>query len=92
MQKAQFALTPWKKYGHFKKGKKELEAFIKKNPNDLEARYLRFLVQSNAPFFLGYRSEIKNDYNMIQKNIKEYDLPDDYKKQILKHLNEFSKE
>ncbi len=91
MQKAQFALTPWKKIGHFKKGKKALEKYIKQYPKDVEARYIRFLVQSNAPFFLGYRSEIKNDYDMIQNNIKDCEMPEEYKKQMLTQLNQFYK-
>ena len=82
MQQAQFALAPWKKYGYFLEGKKMLEDHIQKYPNDLEARYVRFLIQSHCPIFLGYRSERGEDTEFIRKNIKEYDLPLAYKQQI----------
>jgi outer membrane protein assembly factor BamD (BamD/ComL family) len=88
MQKAQFALAPWTKYRYFTEGKKMLEKFIEKYPQNLEAKYIRFLVQTHAPFFLGYRSEIKGDAAFIRANIKNIDLSSSYKKQIIDHVND----
>jgi outer membrane protein assembly factor BamD (BamD/ComL family) len=86
MQKAQYALAPWTKYNYFKKGKKMLEDFILEYPDDVEARYVRFLVQSHAPFFLGYNGELEEDASVIRNNIDQKDLSDSYKQQILNHL------
>jgi hypothetical protein len=91
MQKAQFAFAPWTKYRYFIKGRNKLELYIEQNPSDIEARYIRFLVQSHAPFFLGYNKEIKEDVNLIKKNINNYNLPEFYKKQILEHIKIFYK-
>lgn len=91
MQKAQFALAPWTKYRFFLRGKKMLEKHIKKQPTDIDARYIRFLVQTHAPFFLGYRANIDSDDRYIRQNIDAYGLAPAYKKQILNHLSEFNK-
>ena len=87
MQKAQFAIAPWTKYNYFRSGKKMLEDFIVQYPENIEARYVRFLVQTHAPFFLGYNQEIKNDAAFIRSNIENVALPSSYKKQIKDHIN-----
>lgn len=89
MQKAQFALAPWTKYNYFRKGKKMLEEYIVKYPTDIEARYIRFLIQTHAPFFLGYNHEIKSDAFYIRSNIDNQGLSIKYKTQILNHLELF---
>jgi len=92
MQKAQFAFAPWTKYRHFRKGKKQLEAFIKNNPDNIEARYIRFLVQTHVPFFLAYSKEIKEDKEKINKLITKADLSPKYKEQMMIHINKFKKQ
>jgi hypothetical protein len=91
MQKAQFALAPWTKYRYFLSGKKMLEDHIKSNPGDIDARYIRFLVQTHAPFFLGYNNKIDTDESFIRQNIEEYQMSRTYKEQIYKHLEQFNK-
>lgn len=54
-----------KKLEYFKTGKANLEAAVKSNPANAEIRFLRFAVQSKAPFILGYYSELEGDANLI---------------------------
>ena len=91
MQKAQFAFAPWTKYRYFLKGKRMLEEYIESNPNDIEARYVRFLVQSHIPGFLGYKSNLKEDQKLIRNRISDVNISKEYKTKILYHLNLFSK-
>src|SRR5687768_14330751 len=58
---AKHSINPYSKLKHFYDGKKILEAAIKKDPGNVEARYLRFTIQSNVPDFLGYNNEIQAD-------------------------------
>ena len=89
MQKAQFAMAPWTKYNFFIQGKKQLENYISNYPKDLEARYIRFLIQSHAPFFLGYNGEKEEDTQLILENIDQSGLSAEYIAQIKKHISEF---
>src|SRR5210317_1289656 len=92
MMKAEHAFAPWTKYRHFKRGKNQLESFIKNNPENIEARYIRFLIQTHVPFFLRYSGEIEEDKAMIRKHIEEVDLTPEFKEKILSHINEFKKQ
>lgn len=65
---ANHTLNPLDKLSTFKKGKKNIEAAIKKEPNNAELRFIRLSVQKNAPKFLGYQSNIKEDVEFIKNN------------------------
>ena len=91
MQKAQYAFLPTSKLKYFKQGKKQLESFIQNNPNNLEARYVRVLVQSNVPEILGYKNNIKSDIEFIKSHIKASKLPADYQKVMLTHIKNVTK-
>ena len=54
----------------FKKGKKNIELAISKEPENVEIRYIRFSVQKNAPSFLGYNNNLKEDRDFLVKNKK----------------------
>nr|WP_321450248.1 hypothetical protein [uncultured Carboxylicivirga sp.] len=88
MQKAQYVLSPLKKLNYFNKGKDMLEEFILKHPDNIDARYVRFLVQTNSPSFLGYKSEIKIDKKFVQDNIKSAGFKEDMADLMLKVLND----
>lgn len=68
MLKARDAYNPYSKLAHFNKGKSMLENSIGKKPNDIELRFLRFTIQTNAPFFLAYTDNIQHDKNFIVSN------------------------
>ncbi len=91
MQKAEHSFMPTKKLKYFNLGKKMLEDFIQKNPKNFEAKYVRAMVQSEIPSFLGYNNAMKEDIDFIQKNINFSDLPTTYQEIILKNINSISK-
>jgi hypothetical protein len=49
----------------FSDGKELIESAVKLDFYNPEIRFLRFSVQSQIPFFLGYSSEKENDINVI---------------------------
>ncbi len=65
---ANHVFSPLEKLNTFKKGKKNIEQAIRQQPKNAELRFIRFSVQKNAPAFLGYRSNLKEDEEFIRKN------------------------
>jgi len=65
---ANHVFSPISKLSTFKKGKKNIEQAIKKEPDNVELRFIRLSVQKNAPSFLGYKSNINEDTEFIKKN------------------------
>lgn len=66
---ANHTFNPIKKFDCFNQGKTLLEYAIKKEPHNIELRYVRFSVQCNAPSFLGYHSEKKVDKGVLLQGI-----------------------
>ena len=62
---AKYAFNPFAKLSTFLKGRILLEKCIALNKQNLELRFLRFTIQSKAPFFLGYRSSLKEDGSIL---------------------------
>lgn len=69
MLKARDSYSPYHKISHFNKGRKMLESAIKSDFQSAELRFLRFSVQTNAPFFLGYNGKIENDKAFLMDHI-----------------------
>lgn len=86
MQKAKYAFFPTSKLKYFSQGKELLENFIQTYPNDLEARYVRILVQRSIPSFLGYKGQIESDIQFVNSHLKEAELSSDYKNVILSNI------
>jgi hypothetical protein len=61
------------KYSYFNKGKKLLEDAVKKEPNSIEIRMMRYISQEKTPKFLGYNENMKADKEFILKNYKNSD-------------------
>lgn len=57
--------NPYTKLRLFLVGKSTLDRAITQAPDNVELRYLRFAVQTNAPEFLGYRGAILEDKEVI---------------------------
>ena len=74
MQKAEYAFLPTSKLWYFKRGKKQLESFIAEHPGHVEARYLRMLVQSEIPKFLGYHNNIEPDMKYVSEHLDQLEL------------------
>ena len=54
----------------FKAGHQHLEASIAKDSLNTEYRFLRLLIQENAPKIVNYNKEIKKDASYLRKNFK----------------------
>ncbi len=85
MQQAEYAKWPHKKLEYFNEGKKMLEGYIAAHPNNIEAHYVRLLVQSSVPGILGYKKEMGNDKVLILTEIEDADLPEEYKLIIIEN-------
>lgn len=75
MVMAKHAYNPYSKFKYFIDGKKELETSISQSPNHIELRLIRFAIQTNAPFFLGYSEDIKQDKMFLIKNYTTLSFP-----------------
>ncbi len=62
---AKHTFNPVEKLRTFNKGKKNIQQAILKDPYNAEARFIRFSVQKNAPFFLGFNLNIKEDEEFL---------------------------
>jgi len=74
---AKHAFNPYNKLANFNKGKELLETAISADPGNVELRFLRFSVQTNAPFFLGYSGKVQEDEKVIKlgyASIQDQDL------------------
>ncbi len=89
MWKAEYAFFPTKKLSFFKKGKKLLEDLINQYPTMVEARYIRTLLKSQSPEFLGYRKGFDADLDFVKKNLKNANLPKEYKVKMTSVLREY---
>lgn len=72
---ANHVFNPFSKLNTFKQGKKNIEEAIKKEPDNVEIRFIRLSVQKNAPSFLGYRSNINEDTEFIKGNSTQIGSP-----------------
>jgi hypothetical protein len=85
MIQAKHVVNPFSKLERFKNGKTMIEKSIKRDPDDLELRFLRFSIQSNLPGFLGYDEQITGDKLKLLNgygSIKDVEL----RKRILSYL------
>ena len=80
MRRAGIGGNPISKLTLFKKGHKLLEAAIQQDPNNTEFRFLRLMIQENAPGILGYKVDEEKDSEFIRKSYKS--LPEDLQKTI----------
>lgn len=71
MKRAGLEKKAAEKLNLFKEGRLLLETAINKNNKNVELRFLRLMIQENAPKILGYHSNIKEDVNFIQENINQ---------------------
>jgi hypothetical protein len=58
---AKHCFSPISKLSYFSKGKNLLEQSINADKYNIELRFLRFALQINIPFFLGYKGAINSD-------------------------------
>ena len=73
LMQCNFIFNPFVKYTRFTESTQQLDSMIYLNPQYTEIRFLRYLVQLNCPRFLGYRTNLENDYKFIMSSIKSVD-------------------
>lgn len=66
---ANFSFNPYNKLSFFTKGKEMLERAVNSDPENIEIRFMRFCVQTNAPFFLGYSNDVDSDKKFILNSL-----------------------
>ncbi len=84
--KSRYVKFPYTKMKFFKLGKKALDDLIKENPQNVEIRYLRFLMQKQIPEFLGYNKHLNEDFEVIILGIEKDNLPNEIKSIILTNM------
>lgn len=58
---AKHYINPWTKLSSFNEGRDLLEKAIKLDTQNVELFFLRYMIQTNAPRFLGYYQHISSD-------------------------------
>lgn len=80
---------PLSKLKRFNQGKSKINQAVLNEPNNLEIRFIRYSIQSKAPAFLGYNTEIENDLNFLIQTLSgdKTALKDEFlRKNIIKFL------
>jgi len=75
MKKSGMIRSGMDKLSMFKKGRKLLEASIKLDSANAEYRFLRLIIQENAPDFMNYHSKKEVDSKMIKEQYTTLPLP-----------------
>lgn len=70
MKKAGMVAKAKEKLSLFKAGRSKLESSISKNKENVEFRFLRLIIQEQAPKILNYRNEMDKDSQIIRSNYK----------------------
>lgn len=70
MRKAGLAGPVNQKFSFFKKGASLMDEAINADAKNTELKFLRFMVQEQAPWILNYRDHLKSDAQDIKKNYK----------------------
>lgn len=68
MKKAGFQKSPKEKLEVFKQGRAQLETAIGANSKNTEYRFLRLIIQENAPKILKYQGNIMEDVKWIKSH------------------------
>ena len=85
MMMAKHVFLPTSKLSRFNKGKKLLQQAVDTAPEKVEIRFLRFALQSATPAFVGYKSEMEEDKELLLKSLPEL-KDEDLKRMILPFL------
>ena len=70
MRKSSVLKVPAQKLSTFKQGYKLLESSIAKEPKNVEYRFLRLMIQENAPKIVGYNKNLSEDSKLIKEGYK----------------------
>lgn len=68
MKRAGLLKGPPNKLKEFKAGREKLEKEISAHPDNAEFRFLRLMIQENAPKILGYDDNVEADLKILQQH------------------------
>ncbi len=71
MKKAALLSKPKDKLNTFKAGREKLETAIQNNPDNIEYKLLRIMIQENAPKIVRYRNELQKDGDLVNAAYKK---------------------
>lgn len=83
MRKSGSQKTPGQKLSMFKQGHKLLETAISQESKNPEYRFLRLMIQENAPKIVGYNNNIAADASLVKASFKSF--PETIQKAILSY-------
>ncbi len=89
--KSKHSINPKNKLSYFSEGKQLLEQAISRAPENVELRFLRYGVQDNAPFFLDYTENLKEDRKALVSYLASVDINNgipDLASRIAQYLND----
>lgn len=73
MMQAKVYSNPFTKLSYFNQGKKILESAIEESPQNMELRFLRYVVQVKVPAILFYTQWIDEDRAALDDYVAEHD-------------------
>ena len=85
MLMAKHSFFPLSKWNHFKKGVRFLDQAVLENEWHAGIRFLRFACQTKSPDFLGYKTGIAEDKELIIRDVKNLP-PGESKKHVIDFL------
>ena len=65
----EYSSNPFEKFRIFNAKTTQLDSLIHENPQQIEIRLLRYTVQKNSPYFLGYFTDIGDDITCIKSHL-----------------------
>ena len=71
MKKAGLLSKAKEKLSTFKSGRQKLEAAISREPGNAEFRFLRLIIQENAPKIVKYKTSINEDGMIVRTSFKK---------------------
>ena len=83
MRKSGSQKTPGQKLSMFKQGHKLLEAAISREAKNPEFRFLRLMIQENAPKIVGYNNNVADDARLVKASYKSF--PETVQKAVLSY-------
>jgi hypothetical protein len=81
MKKAGLVKDPEEKIALFKTGHQKLESCIEKDSINPELRFLRIMIQENAPKLMNYNKDLKKDAKHLRAHFKR--VPDNVRQAIM---------
>lgn len=71
---AKYAFMPTSKLRYFNNGKSKIESAIRAQKDNPELRYIRLMVQLNAPALLGYYGQVSGDIDFFINGVQNYGI------------------